>query len=211
MVEPDGSIVRYQWVQRFGHWLNAFAFLILLLTGWFLFFAPLSIFAGHFSRVLHRIAAVLLMFGPVLYFLVARKKFLHLLKASFTYNRDDLIWLLKMPLYFVGKTKGLPPQGEINAGQRVHHATTVIFYVLVALSGLTLWIGKQHLPNQVFLGAVMLHDVSMLVLTVLMIGHMYFTFVYGALSGMINGRISRTYARVEHPLWLKELEGEESK
>lgn len=202
----QNEIVRYKFMQRLGHGINALAFLILFLTGAFLFFPTFGIFAGQFSRVLHRISAVILILGPIFYFVAGRDRFLHLLKASFTYNKDDLIWLLKMPLYFIGKVDGLPPQGEINAGQRIHHATTIIFYNLVAWSGVLLWIGKNNLPNEIFVGSLIMHDISMAILTVLLVGHVYFTFVYGAFNNMITGRISRAYALVEHPLWLKELE-----
>jgi cytochrome b subunit of formate dehydrogenase len=48
-------------------------------------------------------------------------------------------------------------------------------------------------------------------LTVLLLGHVYFTFVYGALNNMLTGRITKLYAKVEHPLWLKELEEQDKR
>ncbi|MCI0476368.1 MAG: cytochrome b/b6 domain-containing protein [Anaerolineales bacterium] len=206
MLKSDGTILRYNFVQRIGHWLNALAFVILLLTGLLLFFWPLSPLAGAWSRDLHRLAAILLVLGPIFYFLADRRGFFHLLRVSFTYSRDDVRWFIKAPWYFLGIGKDLPPQGEVNAGQRVHHAFTIVFYNLVAWSGFAMWFGVDHLPSQVFLGALIVHDVSMTVLTVLMLGHVYFTFVYGALDGMIKGTITRLYAQVEHPRWLDELE-----
>jgi formate dehydrogenase subunit gamma len=208
MLKSDGTILRYNLVQRIGHWLNALAFVMLLLTGLFLFFWPLAFFAGAWSQVLHRIAAILLVLGPIFYFAADRHGFFHLLRVSFTYTLDDLRWFIKAPLYFIGIGKGLPPQGEVNAGQRVHHAFTIIFYNLVAWSGLIMWLGAVRVSSQVFLGALVVHDISMTVLTVLMLGHVYFTFVYGALDGMIRGNISRLYAQVEHPRWLQELEAQ---
>lgn len=208
MLKSDGTILRYRLVQRIGHWLNAAAFLALLITGLLIFFSPLSFLASDGSRIVHRVAAVALLLGPIFYFLADRRDFLHLLKASFTYTREDLAWFVKAPFYFFGLAKGLPPQGEINAGQRVHHALTIIFYNLVAASGLLMWLGAGRLPGLVFLAALIVHDISMTILTVLMVGHVYFTFVYGALDGMIKGTITRLYARVEHPRWLQELEKE---
>lgn len=203
---PPKEIVRYKFVQRVGHAANAIAFIFLLITGAFMLFSALGGLAGEVSRTLHRVSAIILFLGPVFYLIVSRERFLHLLKASFTYTKNDLLWLLKMPLYFIGKVDGLPPQGEINAGQKIHHAVTILFYHLVAASGFMLWFGEHRLPNEVFVGALIAHDISMAILTVLLVGHIYFTFVYGALKNMINGRISRAYALVEHPLWLQELE-----
>ncbi len=206
----DGPIPRYNVVQRIGHWANALAFLSLLITGLFLFLWPLSPLAGSASRLIHRIAAVVLFLGPLCYLAADRAGFLHLLRASFTYSRDDLIWFLKSPVYFLGIAKGLPPQGKINAGQRVHHALTIIFYNLIAVSGLLMWFGAARIPKRLFLGSLLVHDVSMSILTVLLVGHIYFTFVYGALDGMIKGTISRVYAQIEHPRWLQDLAGKTS-
>jgi formate dehydrogenase subunit gamma len=206
MLESDNTILRFNTIQRIGHWLNATAFLGLLITGLLLFFWPLSSLAGRWSETVHRISAILLVLGPIFYFLTDRRDFFHLLRVSFTYNRDDLMWFVKAPFYFLGIDKDLPPQGEVNAGQRVHHALTIIFYNFVAWSGFTMWFGAGRVPQQVFLDALVVHDISMTILTVLMLGHIYFTFVYGALDAMIRGRITRLYAQVEHPLWLQELD-----
>ncbi len=208
---PDeGPIPRYNLVQRIGHWTNALAFLSLLITGLFLFFWPLSPLAGSASRLIHRIAALVLFLGPLFYLAADRAGFLHLLRASFSYSRNDLIWLLKLPVYFLGIAKGLPPQGEINAGQRIHHALTIISYNLIAVSGFLMWFGAGRIPGRLFLTSLIVHDVSMAVLTVLLVGHVYFTFIYGALDGMIKGTVSRVYAQVEHPRWLQELAGKAS-
>ena len=54
----------------------------------------------------------------------------------------------------------------------------------------------------------MLHDLSMLGLSVLMIGHVYFTFLYDAFSAMRTGFVTEEYARMEHPKWLNALPSE---
>ena len=41
--------------------------------------------------------------------------------------------------------------------------------------------------------------------TVLLVGHLYFTFVYDALSGMVSGYVSESYARLEHAKWFARL------
>jgi cytochrome b subunit of formate dehydrogenase len=54
------------------------------------------------------------------------------------------------------------------------------------------------------------HVLSMLTLTVLLVGHLYFTFVYGALPGITTGYISEEAARLEHPKWVEEVLAEEA-
>ena len=51
----------------------------------------------------------------------------------------------------------------------------------------------------------MAHDLSMLGLSVLMIGHVYFTFLYQASSAMRTGYVTEEYARMEHRRWLETL------
>ena len=49
----------------------------------------------------------------------------------------------------------------------------------------------------------------MLALTLLLIGHLFFTFSYKALSGMTSGYVPELEARLEHSKWVEELEREE--
>ena len=53
--------------------------------------------------------------------------------------------------------------------------------------------------------AAMVHDAAMLVLTILLVGHLYFTYVYQALPGMTTGYVPEEEARLEHSKWVDEL------
>jgi formate dehydrogenase subunit gamma len=168
--------------------------------------SPLAPFAaGGTTRLIHRIAVVPFMLLPILYLMCNPKQAIELVKESFTYTREDIEWFKHMPAYFFGRAKGLPPQGRINAGQKIHHAATFIMFITIAASGFVLWFGKGQLGTDPLALTAMVHDLSMLGLTVLMIGHLYFTFVYDAISGMLRGYVTEEYAKMEHPKWLEEL------
>ncbi len=77
-----------------------------------------------------------------------------------------------------------------------------------ATFGFILWLGKGHLGPNGLAGAAMVHDLSMLGLSILMIGHIYFTFLYDALSGMLTGSVTEEYARMEHRKWFEALRPE---
>ena len=204
--ESTRLVKRYLPTQRLVHWLGVLTFLTLLFSGIILIASPLAaLAAGGTTRLIHRIAVVPFMLLPILYFVLNRKQAIDLLKESFTYTRDDIEWFKHMPAYFLGRTKGLPPQGRINAGEKIHHAATFMMFNFVAASGFVLWFGKGQLGADVLAITAMIHDLSMLGLTVLMVGHLYFTFVYDALSGMLQGYVTEEYARMEHPKWLEEL------
>jgi formate dehydrogenase subunit gamma len=197
---------RYLPTQRLVHWIGVPAFLVLLFSGVALLFPPLAFLAtGGTSRLIHKIASFVLAALPVVYIVLNPKAAKELLKESFTYTRDDIEWFKHMPAYFFGRTKGLPPQGRINAGQKLHHAATFIMFITIGASGLVLMFGKGQLGPDGLGIVAMIHDLSMLGLTVLMIGHLYFTLVYDALSSMLTGFVTEEYAKMEHPQWLEEL------
>jgi formate dehydrogenase subunit gamma len=78
-------------------------------------------------------------------------------------------------------------------------------FVTVSASGFVLWLGKGRLGANGLASTAMVHDLSMLGLSVLMIGHVYFTFLYDAFSAMRTGFVTEEYARMEHPQWLQAL------
>lgn len=202
----ERRVLRYTRPERLVHWLGASSVLILLLTGLLLLWAPMgALAAGGYSRLLHRLGALLFLAAPALYAALNRAHLRRLLTEPFRFDRDDLRWLLMAPRYFLGHAKAMPPQGRINAGQKLHHAGTFLAFVVVTISGFALWFGKAALGAEGMAVAAMLHDLSMLAVTVLMIGHVYFTLVYGALPAMTTGYVSEEYARLEHAKWLEEL------
>jgi formate dehydrogenase subunit gamma len=204
--ESPRLVRRYLPAQRVIHWIGAASFLTLLLSGIVLLFPPLSFLAaGGLSRLFHRIAAIPFVLLPIAYAVLLPRQAKELLSESLTYGREDWEWLKRMPAYLLGRTRGLPPQGRLNAGQKLHHAGTFLMFVTVSVSGFILWLGTGHLGPSGLAGTAMVHDLSMLGLSVLMIGHVYFTFLYDALSAMRTGLVTEQYARMEHLKWLETL------
>ena len=204
--ESPRLVQRYLRAQRLIHWIGGVSFLTLLFSGIALLFPPLSFLAaGGLSRLIHRIAVIPFVVLPIVYAILLPKQTKELLTESFTYTREDWEWLKCMPAYLFGRTRGLPPQGRLNAGQKLHHAGTFLMFVTVSVSGFVLWFGKGQLGPNGLAVAAMAHDLSMLGLSVLMIGHVYFTFLYDALSAMRTGLVTEQSARMEHLRWLETL------
>lgn len=201
------TIKKFSGAQRLAHWLFATAFFALLITGLALVIPSLSsLAAGGTSRWIHRIAAVGFMLAPIYYLLADGRGFRELLSDSFTYDADDRQWLAKAFQYYFGKAKGMPPQGRINAGEKIHHALIIITFFLVSISGLVLWLGTGSISAATFSLMIIIHFIAMMIMTILTVGHIYFTFVYDALGSMISGEVSKEYAEMKHPKWLEQLQ-----
>ena len=137
---------RYVPAQQVIHWIGVISFFMLLFTGVVLLFTLLSFLAkGGTSGVIHRIGAIAFILLPALYLLRMPRKALDLVRESFTYDREEWEWFKHMPGYFLGSTRNLPPQGRLNAGQKLHHAATFLMFNTVTLSGLIMWFAKGQL------------------------------------------------------------------
>lgn len=207
----DQDILRYRKAQRAVHALMASSFLILLITGLALVWSPLAfIAAGGWSRYLHRIAAVGFMAVPILYVILDREGAKGVLIESFKYDRDDMAWFRYMYRYALGRTADMPPQGRLNAGQKLHHSAVIVFSAVIVVSGLILWWFKADLSTSMLSWTAIIHDLSMLALTLLLVGHVFFTYVYTAWSSMGTGYVSKDEMELEHSKWVDELEPEAS-
>ena len=205
----EGEILRYRRAQRVVHAVMASSFLILLITGLALVWSPLAwIAAGGWSRYLHRIAAVGFMSVPFLYLWMDREGAREVLIESFKYDKDDVSWFKHMYRYALGRTADMPPQGRLNAGQKLHHSAVIVFSAVIVLSGLILWWFKADLSTTMLSWTAIIHDLSMLALTLLLVGHVFFTFVYKAWSSMATGYVSVEDMEMEHSKWVEEIDEE---
>lgn len=200
------KVLRYRLGPRIVHALLASSFLILLFTGLTLLWPPLSrLAAAGLLRRLHHMGAISFMAVPFVYLVVDRPAVKELLWDSCHYDRDDWHWLKRFYCYFMGRCEAMPPQGHLNAGQKLHHAGVVIFSAGIVVSGLVMWFGKGMLGSNGMAMAAIIHNLSMLILTGLLVGHLYFTFVYNALAGMVRGYIPAEEARLGHSKWVGSL------
>lgn len=119
----------------------------------------------------------------------------------------DLSALWHFIPYVFGKARNLPPQGRLNAGEKLHHALIILGFLAISVSGLVLWLWAD-IPAETRLVTLLVHDAAMLVLALLTIGHVFFVFVYGAFAGMWNGSVTEAYARLEHPKWLARMQAD---
>lgn len=200
------------------HWIHTAAFLVLLVTGLFIFIPSFAFLMGgsHISRNLHRIFAVAYMGVPVLFLLTDPKGFASSLRQIFTWNRNDWLWAKAAPAYyFLNREEKMPPQEKLNTGQKAWYLLVFVATVLIIVSGLIMWIGREMVGVGIFQAMLAIHDISMVPLTIMFFVHFYMGVLHPSIrSGtlfrnpMITGMTKASYAKRHHTLWYERVTGQ---
>jgi formate dehydrogenase subunit gamma len=224
------TITRFNFVDRFAHWLTATCFVVLALTG-------LNMLYGRYvlrPLIGPELFSMLMLGGKYAHNFLAFGFMLGLVLMIVLWiwhnfpNRYDFIWLAKGGGMF---TKGThPPAKKFNAGQKLVFWLVVLGGISVSLSGLMLmfplayeafgptfgWInrifGTEYpttlAPIQEMQLAQLWHAIMGLFLTVVIIAHIYIGTIgmEGAFDAMGSGEVDENWAREHHSIWVQDLE-----
>lgn len=207
------------WVKRFErpviliHWTYAVAFVALVITGIGFEFKTLAFLLGPTARLIHRGAAVLFVFAPLIYLtLTAKSGFRHILEA-FHWTGDDLRWIAKAPLHYMLGKGDMPPAGYFNAGQKLNYLVVMLSNVAFTVSGAIMWFGRPQMAlaqRDLFRTAATIHEASFFVAASMFALHLYLSLIHpftkSAITAMLNGYVTRAYAALHHAKWLEEIE-----
>jgi formate dehydrogenase subunit gamma len=197
-VAETRTIRRFGRTERAVHWVHAAAFLVLLATGLVLLVPDLSEIVARRPLVknVHLLTALAWAAALVAILLLGdRRRLAALWREAEAIDADDRRWLR-------GRRA---PQGRLNAGQKLNVLVTAAFAVLLAVSGVFLWLGER---DHTFLldGAGTVHDVVTYASIVLVTGHLYFAVVHPAtrhsLRGIVRGDVHEAWAERHHPKWV---------
>ncbi|MCL6520943.1 MAG: cytochrome b/b6 domain-containing protein [Firmicutes bacterium] len=202
-------IPRFSAFQRAFHWTYAAAFLVLLATGLTFFVPALAPWNGPATRLVHRIAALVLMLSGLSYALLDGREFLVDLRQMLHWPREDWRWMKAGPAFYTTARGELPPQGRYNAGQKLNLWIQMVAFVLFAATGLVMWFGRGSVSQELFRWMVVGHDLAFILASGMFLLHLYLSLVHpytrSSLEAMKTGSVSLAYAAQEHPLWLEEL------
>jgi len=197
------------------HWIHTAAFLILIVTGAILFIPGLGApAAGGLTRLIHRIAVVLFVGAPVLYFVLNPKMSLHFIKQTLTWGKEDIEGVTKAPdYYFGGAEEKMPPQGHINTGQKMWQVVVLGTGTLFLVTGFLMWFLKDILAPGIFQWCVIVHDVAFILAFLMLLVHIYLGVIHlrmtESLRSMWDGKISKTYAKSHYGKWYDEISASE--
>ena len=203
------EVERFRLSSRLLHWVVTASFLILALTGLFLYIPQLGVVAQDgYTRAIHRIVAVIFIGAPLIYFLAAPKNTLSFLKEVFTWGKDDIEWFKAAPdYYFGGEASLMPPQGAMNTGQKLWALVSVVGGIGFLVTGILMWAFKGE-SSGLFLASIFVHDVCFIVVGSFMLVHFYLGVIHPRMTesmrSMITGSVSVEYAESHHGKWLRE-------
>jgi formate dehydrogenase subunit gamma len=189
--------------ERFVHLLMAVSGIVLLLTGLgFLYPQELgwlnTLFGGQ------SIALDIHNWGGIVFAVSIVLSLGTLLSESLKWSKEDSEWIGMLGGY-MSKDKQPPPQGKLNAGQKILALAVVAFGILISVSGFMMWwsAGAKGTMN---LG-LLLHSISFVVFAIIMPIHIYMATAAnpGTFRIMTRGDVPLYWAKKKHPKWVKEI------
>lgn len=198
------TIERYTPNERTHHWITAFAFVLLALSGLALFHPAMfwlsALFGGgQWTRILHPFIGVVLFLS---FALLAGRFWAHNMLDA-----DDRQWLRQFHDVLAKREDALPEVGRYNAGQKLLFFLMVVCVVALLLSGLVIWrryFGDAFSPA-VIRAAAVVHAFFAFAMIVGIIVHVYAAiWVKGSVGAMVRGTVTLGWARKHHAKWFRQ-------
>jgi formate dehydrogenase subunit gamma len=209
-MKDEHEVERYSKAARLFHWTITAAALILAVTGLILYVHPFGVAAaGGYTRIIHRIAAVVFVASPLIFLMAKPRGSVNFVREIFTWGMDDIEWLKAAPdYYFGGDERKMPPQPEMNSGQKLWAVIAFLSAIGFILTGTLMWFFKNSIPTELFQWATILHDLCFIVAGAMFLVHLYLGAFHPrmteSLKSMIGGKVSVHFAKTHYGKWYEE-------
>jgi formate dehydrogenase subunit gamma len=199
------TVVRFNGFERFVHWMTAFCFIVLAITGLNITFGrslllpligPEAFTAfSQWGKYAHNYLSFPFTLGVVLIMLMW-------ITGNFP-NRVDVQWV-KRGGGIVGDDH--PPAYRFNAGQKMIYWIVVIGGAAVAITGYILMFPFYGTSVGGMQLAQIVHGIVSMLFVAAMLGHIYIGTMgmEGAFEAMGTGEVDENWARQHHRLWLEQ-------
>ena len=152
----------------------------LMISGLFVFVPPLAAAlpdVTKFMRVSHRVIGCVFILTPLISACLAPGGFKAFLHKYFTkWTKEDVEFIVKFVPYMLGpKRVHMPDQDEVKSGQRIADGMIMLGGIMMAISGVVLWLGTSvfHASDSTLVVMRFLHDLFFLVMVVFVVAHAY--------------------------------------
>ncbi len=206
--EP-AELVRFNVSERWTHLVRMVTFLFLTLTGYIFFYNNVTLLRVFFDTPA---SAVIWHWAVGLVFLAASVVSLALWAKDAKFVDYDKEWLKKQGGYIGGHEVEVPA-GRLNAGQKIFLWLSATLSFLIGLTGILL-IFKNSLPLTFNCVLSTVHGLLAIIFVAAIIAHAYLGTIAnpGTWRAMVDGKVSRKWAKKHHSEWYKEItqkEGQE--
>jgi formate dehydrogenase subunit gamma len=204
---PSGqTIVRFNWLSRFVHWLTATSFLALGLSGLNLVFGKsillpvigASAFSGlsQFGKFVHNYVSFAFALGVILMFVLWVKDNLPSMR--------DITWFAQGG-GMIGK--GHPAADRFNGGQKLMFWSTIVGGAALSVSGYIMMFRPESVALAGLQFNTVVHGVTGLILVAIIAAHIYIGSVgmEGAFDAMGKGEVDLNWAKSHHSLWVDKV------
>jgi formate dehydrogenase subunit gamma len=200
------TIVRFNAVERFVHWMTATCFIILALSGLNITFGRALLLPlmspeafttwSEWAKYAHNYLSFPFTLGVILIFFVW--------VAGNIPNRVDVEWF-KRRGGMVGHDR--PPAYRFNGGQKLIYWIVVLGGSVIAVSGYLLMFPFYGTDIQTMQNAEIAHGIIAMLFIAAMLGHIYIGTIgmEGAFEAMGTGTVDVNWAKEHHNLWLEEV------
>jgi formate dehydrogenase subunit gamma len=207
-VVVGNEIVRHRLASRLVHWTVAVTFFLGLLTGmpiWAPVFGWMSHLLGGLSvcRIVHR-------WVGIAFTLISAVQFFHWRRDMRLAPEEKRTWLGPGVIRYLRYEDYDPNVGKYNGGQKLFFFAATLGAVGLLASGLVMWFHSRF-PEILREASYLLHDVTVVLFVAAVIWHIYLgtTAEPGTFGSMVRGTVTKTWARLHHPKWYREVTGEE--
>lgn len=205
-MSKNNLILRTRFIDRACHWTVVICFFLVALSGIALFFPTLQWLTETFGtpqmgRILHP-------FFGVLIFVTLLVMFFRFVRHNL-FERQDIPWFKGIIEVLKGNEHLVARVGKYNPGQKAMFWSIMSLILVLLITGIIIWrpYFADRFPIPLVRYSLLLHAVAAIVLIHAILIHIYMAFwVKGSIKGMVEGKVSRRWARKHHPRWLEGVE-----
>ncbi len=202
-MSSETQLARFDLVERLVHWSTAIMMLTLIVTGAILYLPALALRVGHRGLIenIHVITGLSLL-GPLVLGVVGpwRKRLIKDLRRFDRWGASDFDW------FKTGARRSGRPRDKFNGGQKLEAAFLGAAMVAALVTGVIMRFAPSSWITWAT-GATLVHDVLFFAIVAAVIAHISFALSRpDQLVSMVNGRISRAWAKAHAGAWLSEVE-----
>ena len=202
------TIVRYSAPERINHWITAFAFVLAAVSGLGFFFPSFNwlmniLGTPQLARILHPFVGVVMFVSFMLMFF----RYWH----HNLINRD-ILWAKN--IHKIAMNEEVGDTGRYNFGQKCVFWAAILLLLLLLASGVVIWRPwfAPMFPIPVIRLALLAHSFAAVALIVVIMVHIYAAlWVKGTITAMVEGWVTKTWAKKHHPRWYREVREKQEK